>query len=213
MRGVVGQRLRRLALTIVAVAACGEYAHTNPYEPGANVTISVLGPDTITALAKLAQFTYSATPPLPGANPAWESDAPSVLQPAGEGFFRSADNGTAVIRVTVGPHTGSKTVVVRQQLDHLVICLNIAGCDSPYRLGSADRTITLVPVDANSAALKNPVYPPIGSMRVAVRNPAVAQATLLSPAAFAVKPLGIGQTFAVLTVGSRSDSVAVVVVP
>jgi hypothetical protein len=113
----VQSTIARFAL-MIGFAACGDYAHTNPYEPNASVVITIDGPAVITSRQALVFYSYHAEPAFPsGAKPGWGSEAPSILEPLGtatdgRGEFRAVSNGTATLAVVLGSHVQKRQIVV-----------------------------------------------------------------------------------------------------
>jgi hypothetical protein len=105
------------AALVVATAHCGEYAHTNPMEPDAKVSITIIGPDGLNSRHELVVYAYTSDPVVPVGVSRWASDNPSALEfigdmPNGSGMFRTIGHGSTVVRVSLGTHTQSKRVVV-----------------------------------------------------------------------------------------------------
>jgi hypothetical protein len=193
------------------LVACGEYAHTNPYEPGANVEIAIDGPDTVASLGALVRYSVRSTPPMPDVNPVWASSFSDVLESLGSGVYRPISNRPVTISVTLGPHTGKRSVVVQQRFDRMALCLNTA-CNPTFLVGDPSRRFPLTPVDAARAAMASADPGPITAVS---RDTGVVRVGIFGVGAFSVgvEPVRAGLTYIVVFSGGHADSMTVVVEP
>jgi hypothetical protein len=92
----------------IALAACGELAHSNPVDPEGVVVIDLTGPTEIHSLGQEVKFSFTSVPEWTFSAPRWESSAPDVLAlAAAGGIFVSQKNGDALVTVHLGPHTAN----------------------------------------------------------------------------------------------------------
>lgn len=118
------RRLAVVAALVESLAACGEFPHTNPVDPGTPFTASILGPDTIYSLGETVTFTTVTSPAWNGPIPQWS--ATENLQQVMLGQFRVATTSstpvTSIVSAQFGKHPAvRKTVVIAQRPARLVI--------------------------------------------------------------------------------------------
>jgi hypothetical protein len=115
------RRTLRLALVggfALSAVGCGEFAHTNPYDPVVPVAITITGPDIVTPVTVTVTYAYVSSPVLPGVFAKWSSNRTPVLVVLGvledgTAVVRADSPGTAVLTVTLGIHSQSVNVTVR----------------------------------------------------------------------------------------------------
>src|SRR5690242_20334178 len=112
---MVSRSASRLALICVLALGCGEYAHTNPYDPATNVSIVIAGPDSAHSIHENLAFTYQMSRSWDGVVPVWVSGSDAILGVLGPGQFQVNGPGTVDVLLTVGAHTGHHRVVVVQR--------------------------------------------------------------------------------------------------
>lgn len=105
---------------LTATSACGEYPHTNLYEPSAQVKITINGPDLISTRGNGVFYAYTSDPVMPDAHPVWSTTNGDILQylgtlSDGQVHFFPLQNGVVTITVGVGPHRQTKRVTVSIQ--------------------------------------------------------------------------------------------------
>ena len=106
------RKLGAIAVLTISVAfGCGEYPHTNPYDPLVPVTLTIIGPDIVARLGATIRYQYKAEPEIPDGHATWGSSTPSLV-PLGEGVFRVGPPGSTIITMQIGPHSKSKRVIV-----------------------------------------------------------------------------------------------------
>jgi hypothetical protein len=78
------------AMPLAAAAlACGDYAHTNPYDPAVPVTIVISGPDTLFSYEQVAYYTAATMPAFADTALRWGSSDSTALLPESNGGFAS----------------------------------------------------------------------------------------------------------------------------
>jgi len=195
----------RLALLCVAVAACAEYPHTNPYDPATNVSILIAGPDSAFSIHENLSFTYVVTPNWDGVVPQWLSGNDAVLGARGSGQFQANGLGTTDVLVAVGPHIGHHRVVVIQRAKQALFCY-YASCPSSLSLGGAV-TLDIVQTDSLGVVLRSSAF--LAQVQYDVRPAGVLQVLTGTPSSVQVKAIGTGSAYVVAALGTFVDSVAI----
>lgn len=204
---MVKSSLARLALVCVVLAACGEYAHSNPFDPATKVDIVITGPDSAHSIHEMLTFTYAISRSWPGVVPQWLSGSDGVLGARTPGQFETNGPGTADVLVSVGAHTGSHRVVVIQRPKHMIFCY-FAACLTTIAVGDVT-TLNLVQTDSLGTVLLAGQTP--AQLQYAVRPAGVLQITTSSPSSVQLKAIGSGSAYVVATLGTYTDSVGVTV--
>lgn len=199
--------LAGVAAVCAVTAACGEYAHTNPYDPATNVSILITGPDSAHSLHETVSFTYAVDRTWDGVTPQWLSGNDAILGARGPGQFEVTGTGTADVLVAVGAHAGHHQVVVVQRPKHAYFCY-FAACPTTVALGSV-ATLNVVQTDSLGSALVAGQAP--AQVQYDVRPSGVLQIVTGSPLSVQVKAIGSGRAYVVAALGTALDSVAVTV--
>lgn len=99
------------------IAGCEAYERTNPLDPSYPLVMTIIGPDTIRSVNDTIVFQLTTEPAHSGLPVVWTTSAINRLAMAGDqpGTFASVANGTALIRVQVGPHSTEKEIVIEQR--------------------------------------------------------------------------------------------------
>jgi hypothetical protein len=118
----VGRRAALAVLASLVIVACGDYAHSNPFDPAMPVELTIVGPDTLTAIGDTARFTLSTSPEFAHEEPTWtiESVTPTTssfyIERIGAGVFLTrafnavrSQPTTATIVATLGGGRKAKT--------------------------------------------------------------------------------------------------------
>ena len=136
----------RLAAGLAVVAgavACAELAVTNPFDPNYEMTVTISGPDTATSLNQDVQMSASWSPDWPNAPVAWSAGDinpdvnnllwPSVIKSEGAGRYRvtgfAGVAATILVRAQVGPHLGTRMLVLRQRMRRIGWIPCTGSCD------------------------------------------------------------------------------------
>jgi hypothetical protein len=200
-------RLRAfLPLAAAALAACGNYAHDNPVDPGYAIRVSLQGPDTIIALGDVLRLHYTTDRPWTGPAPQFTTENPYVAYTSDSvlGVITAHFPGQTIATVRLGAHEASTTIWVIQ----VPVWASVARCDS----GSLTLT-TLTPVTMCVSAVDRgghpiafyfPGYAPV----LRSRNPAIVS---VDSATMVATPHSNGSTWLVATVPPVVDSVLVTV--
>lgn len=209
---------RRIGTAIVALASalalgCGDYAHRNPYDPETETRIVITGPDTLWSIGEPAQYTATVSPAIPGGlGVVWgvadPGDGRFVLGGA-NGSFRGLIVGTGHVTATVGRHTVSKRVVVRQRAARVFICPAVQ-C-SPLQLGPVGTTRQL-PVgqyDAFGTPLDG--SQPRSAVTYTSDAPSIVAIVTGSPTSVTIQGVGNGTTWVRARLADWTDSVRVTV--
>ena len=204
---MVSGAVSRLAIVCILMAACGEYAHTNPYDPATSVDIVIAGPDSAHSIHEDMAFTYQMSRSWDGVAPVWVSGSDAILGAIGPGQFQVNGPGTVDVLLTVGAHTGHHRVVVVQRPKHAYLCY-FAGCPTTMPLGGI-ATLNVVQTDSLGTALLPGQSP--AQIQYDVRPAGVLQIVTTSPSSVQVKAVGIGRVFVIAALGTALDSVAVTV--
>ena len=199
--------LSLLAAVCVIVAACGEYAHTNPYDPATPVTIVISGPDTAYSLHQDVSFTYQIDRTWEGVPPVWLSGNDAILSERGPGQFQVSGVGTTDVSLSVGVHTGHHRVVVIQRPKHALFCY-FAACPTSLALGGV-ATLSVVQTDSLGTALLAGQSP--APVQYDVRPAGILQILGTSPLSVQVKAIGSGRAYLIAALGASLDSVAIAV--
>ena len=202
-RGIAA--LSRVAALCVLVVACGEYAHTNPYDPATKVTIVIHGPDSAHSLHETLSFTYQIAPDWAGVVPVWLSGNDAILGATGPGQFQVNGVGTVDVSLSAGPHTGHHQVVVIQRPKHALFCY-FTSCPSSLALGGV-ATLNLVQTDSLGTALLSSQAP--AQVQYDVHPAGILQIVSASPLSVQVKAIGSGTAYVIAALGASLDSVAV----
>ena len=204
---MVTSSLARLTLVCVAVAACGEYPHANPFDPATSISISINGPDSAHSIGEDLSFTFSASRSWQDVAPQWLSGNDGILGERGPGQFQVNGLGTVDVLVAVGVHTGSHRVVVIQRPKHVVFCY-FAACPTSLALGGT-ATLNLVQKDSLGTALLLGQVP--AQVQYDVRPAGVLQIVTGTPSSVQVKAIATGRAYVVAALGASMDSVALTV--
>ncbi|HEY2852469.1 MAG TPA: hypothetical protein VGJ18_06460 [Gemmatimonadaceae bacterium] len=199
--------LLRLVLLCVVVTACGEYAHTNPYDPATNISILIAGPDSAHSIHENLSFTFEVSRSWPGVVPQWLSGNDAIIGARGPGQFQVNGNGTADVLVAVGAHIGHHRVVVVQRAKQALFCY-YAPCPTSLALGAA-ATLNVVQADSLGTVLLSAQA--AAQVQYDVRPAGVLQIMTASPSSVQVKAIGTGRAYVVAALGTYMDSVAVTV--
>ena len=217
---MVTRRHWRIALAFVAVSlslACGEYAHSNPYDPDTDTQITIAGPDTIWSIGELAEFTATVSPPVSGGRGiVWDAignaDGFVVLTPGiGIGKFRAAHVGAASVSATVGRHVASKRVVVRQRPARVeLFCPDLCTALTMTAIGST-RELLVGQYDALGTGLH--FTQARADVTYASREPGIVGIVpgTGSPTGVTIRAVATGTTYVTAQLGSWIDSVRVTV--
>lgn len=198
----------RAAVPIAAalLAACGNYAHDNPVDPGYDITVSLKGPDTITAVGDVITLRVTTDPRWTGPAPRFTTDNPFVafVADSAQGTVESHFPGQTVATVHFGAHQASTTIYVIQ----VPVSATIARCDG----GSLTLT-SLAPVTMCVSAvdrLGHPIafYFPGSAPVLRSRDSTIVS---VDSASMVATPHANGGTWLVATVPPLVDSVLVTV--
>ena len=200
--------LARLALVCAVVAACGEYAHTNPYDPATNVTIVIHGPDSAHSIFEEMSFTYDITPNWAGVVPLWRSDSGLVIGSRGPGLFAVNGPGTADVVLSVGTHTARHRVVVIQRPKRVYFTCFVGPCPTSVAVG---RVVNLTVVQMDSLGTELVGGQPAAAIQYNVRPSGVLSIIAGTPSSVQVQGIGSGRAFVIATLGAWLDSVSVTV--
>lgn len=77
-----------VAATLAVALACGDLAHTNPYDPAVPVTIIITGPDTLFSFGEQATYTAVVTPSFPDTAIEWATADTALFRPTGASTFQ-----------------------------------------------------------------------------------------------------------------------------
>jgi hypothetical protein len=210
----------RMGATIAAFAAgltlaCGEYAHRNPYDPETGTRIVITGPDTLWSISEVAAYTATVSPAVPGgAGLIWSVADPGngdqVLGSRGAGSFQALDVGVANVLASVGRHTVSKRVVVRQRAARLFFfCPN--ACTSLSMANGTTRDLFVGQYDALGTGLRS------GEARSPVtyssRDPGIVAIVpgSAAPTGVSIRAFAPGTAYVLAQLGDWKDSVRVTV--
>lgn len=197
--------LSRFGLLCVVVAACGEYAHTNPFDPATNLSIVIAGPDSAHSIHETMSFTFEASRSWADVTPQWLSGNDAILGEQSAGQFQANGPGTADVLVAVGAHTGRHRVVVIQRPKHVLFCY-FAPCPTSLASGSS-ATLNVVQTDSLGTALLPGQTP--AQIQYDVRPAGVLQIVTGSPSSVQVQAIGTGRAYIIAALGTFLDSVAV----
>lgn len=214
---MVTRRRMQAAIVVLAaglVLACGEYAHRNPYDPDTDTRIAITGPDTLWSIGEIAQYTATVSPAIPGGlGVVWAVADPGngmfVVGSRGTGSFQSLAVGAGHVTATVGRHTVSKRVVVRQRAARVFICPAVQ-C-SPLQLGPVGTTREL-PVgqyDAFGTPLDG--GQPRGAVTYTSDAPSIVAIVTGSATSLTIRGVGNGTTWVRARLADWTDSVRVTV--
>lgn len=199
--------LSRLALLCVPLAACGEYAHTNPYDPATDVTLVINGPDSAHSMHEYMTFTYEITPNWKGVVPQWSSENGGVVAAAGGGVFQVTSLGSTYVRLSLGTHVARHRVVTVQTPRHVVFCY--AGpCPTSVALGGV-LTLGLVQTDSIGFPVGN--VSAQAQVQYNVRPSGVLQVLSGTTQSVQVQAIGSGRAYVIAALGSFADSLAITV--
>ena len=88
MRGRALPVLVFVAGSLAVALACGDLAHTNPYDPAVPVTIVITGSDTLFSFGEQATYAAQVTPSFPDTAIHWASADTALLRPTGPATFQ-----------------------------------------------------------------------------------------------------------------------------
>lgn len=203
---MVTPTLRRLAPALLAAAtlACGEYARTNPYDPEAKVTFTIVGPDTAWSLLQTLEFTATVSPTLPGLEVEWASDDPTLLASRGNGTYQTTGTGVTTVIVRVGRHEGTHTVTIRQRPEQVFFRCVVPPCAARLTTIGQVRSITVDQFDRLGEPMQSGQT--LGTVSYVIRNPAIATIVAGSeqPSSVQVRAVALGATWIVATMPSTS---------
>jgi hypothetical protein len=106
-----------VAPAILFAAACGDYARTNPLDPGYPLALELVGPDTIYSLNDTIHFQLVTEPARPDLTFTWTTSDAQRLAPieAAPGSFASMANGVVRIGAEFGAHRVEREIIVAQR--------------------------------------------------------------------------------------------------
>jgi hypothetical protein len=222
----VGCRSKAALLASCLLIACGDFTHSNPFDPETRVTLTITGPDTVTAIGDTLQFTLSTSPQFAHEAPEWRIEQPplnqnfAVLWVRG-GILRSA-TAEAVhvrptdVRITAGLRSGR---VARKTITFLPrpVALRVDGCSpGPLRaishsaIGGGTWICTRIVDRRGTMLLTDDV--PVGTVRQpSVASLGVNNIRIANGERFEVRGLDTGSTELVFTRGAFVDSVRLTV--
>lgn len=224
-RGLAGARALLGAALVAGCALEGEYARTNPFDPGGVMRLSLAGPDSAVYAGQRVRFTVEADRPLPMGSllVGWRSSDPITLV-AGTGGEYVVLNATAQFRaIEVSAEFDSvrvvRTVLVGQTVASLDLwCGPAAGpaaaCDAtPFATGTGFVVRTTM-ADSSTTPIRSPIFAlqraVLSSSDSSVARPASGAAGNGTLSMLAVAP---GQAWLRARVDGVVDSVRVVVAP
>jgi hypothetical protein len=235
---MITRRVAVAGAALAAAIACGDYAHTNLYDPAVPVTIVIAGPDTLFSNEELAYYTAQITPSFPdsaiswgGATPIGGTDSAAFITNYPPLYPLTA---TAVVSASLGQqdtvvaidgsalptfvwrHSASKNVVITQRVVRIQLrCPDTHACDT-LSAGSA----WSVWVDGFDAigqeiwSLKSATANPLTGPAIAtfaVRDTTIASVAPVGIRAANVTALRTGTTWIVASRGPLLDSLQLVV--
>lgn len=201
-------RLLAPLVAAFALTACGPYAHENPYDPAADVQITIHGADTLRSLGERTQFTAEVLPSWSGVDPRWQSTDSTLLVPQGGGWFQGWENGSALVVASVGDHYATHQIVVRQRpWRAAVACYLVVSC---LTLSAVDQigTISATQTDSIGRAVSGV---PLSSVQYTSRDPGVVAVYEEQPTFVRVRAVGNGTTYVVSSLAGHLDSARVTV--
>lgn len=221
---VRGVAVRAVAiLSVMVIVACGDLAHTNPYDPVTPVSLAVVGTDTVTASGDTLRFALAATPSLDPGIVNWSVAGPYAtwLEDIGGGNFRvsfpqgleAAPRQITVKGTLVDGRSAQKTIVAyhRASALRLANCWYGYGLDLTYDALGDSTFVCAALVDRRGQPVST-----LDPLQVQSRNSAMTRATTktsttLDPAGPSawVAALDTGVTSVVFTRGAFRDSVIV----
>lgn len=201
-----------MALVLAAgfVAACGAYAHENPFDPKTDTRIVIHGPDSITSLNSYVQFTAEVTPDWAGVVPHWTSNNGDVLMPSASrpGAFVAYTNGSVLVFADVGGHSVSHPVIVWQRpWQPRFDCYNVP-CATMTRIGEVD---TLRVSQLDSAGSRVTGGTPWMPLEYEIGDTTVARIAQTATWFVRVRAVANGTTYVVVRLAGRADTTDVVV--
>lgn len=221
--------MRRKPVPLAALAfaaACAlepPYERTNPFDPGSNVEMRLVGPDSTHAMAERFRLTIDAEPPLPDARRyiVWRS-ADTLVVPDGDGWFIVRTSTSRYVNVALSASFDevvvAKTLAIGQSVDTVRISCApwtqaFVPCDAMPLAPGATRALHARIVDPGGILIREPAYA-IGRATFISRDPSVVSAGPVLPNAagtYWVAGVGTGSTWVVLRVDRAVDSARIVV--
>jgi len=202
------------AALLCAVASCGEYGHTNPYDPLSDVSGVIAGPDSSLAVLDTVRFTLSTSVEVPDLNILWSSTDPTVLQYIGNGAFithQTEGRRTVGVVADVGPHRYERPVTLTQRVTQFRDCPGRTPIFTPYSFNVATygTEVCVQSLDAHGVPVTDLLTTP-GTL--VSRNPTVVRAGTPFTTRFTFDALQDGTSWLVLTpTGGAPDSLLVTV--
>jgi hypothetical protein len=227
-RALVKQRRTALIgfVALVAAFACTDYKRTNPFDPKTNSTdldLAVIGPDTLSAIGQIAEFTLEGTPVFTDPTEFWTASNDFELDGEGTGTFDvfTAPLYPATDVVTVTAKIGrtldgwirgfSKNVVVTQRLVRIQLrCPDTHACDA--QAAGATWSIWADGFDKGGreiVGMEVPTTNPAKGVPIAVfvsRDPTIAAVAPVGVRAANVSALTSGTTWIVATRVALADT-------
>jgi hypothetical protein len=215
---MVTRRLIGGALVAFAAAvtiACGEYAHTNPYDPETDTRIVITGPDTLWSIGEVAQYSATVSPAIPGGagillSVADPGNGTPVLSGGNGGTFQALTVGTGQVLASVGRHVVGKRVVVRQRPARVFFfCPN--ACTSLSLANGTTRELLVGQYDALGTGLRS--GQPRSPVSYSSSNPAIVAIVTgtEAPTGVSIRAAAPGIAYVLAQLGDWRDSVRVTV--
>ena len=205
-----------VASSVASSLACGDYARTNPYDPEADVTITITGPDTAWSLLETLHYTATVSPlARRGTTIVWDTDDVSQLPLRGEGTYQTQAPGNANVVVRVGRHEARYGVAIIQRPVSVFFRCATGNCRVLITRLGQERTVVVDQYDRLGTELQ--AGQPFATVSYVVRDPAVAEIIggSASPQSVQVRALGEGSTYLVATMtgaeGVSTDSIPLIV--
>jgi hypothetical protein len=202
--------VRRCAIALSAAIGlgCGEFPHTNPFDPSYPMLVSLRGPDSTHSIGDTVTFTVATTPVWSGPPPVWAEVAvpgdirpPGNLVPLGDGRFRVTWASQPALRDIVGVTVGGREIQRSIWLLQTIVGVSFLGHTTGDTLHSSGNG-ALVPLTVHALDLRGNVV--VGAATLVSRAPSVVKIT--SDEAFAMQP---GLAWLVASAGVYRDSVLV----
>ena len=206
------RRLRVAVATILCpltLIGCGDFAHTNPLDLEAPVTVEVTGPDS--AFSSFDTLTFVAHT-VPGYSPeitTWSSSGSLQLKPIWNGkFYVSGSPNTRIATATVSVEVDGRFASHVLTFVHRPTSIRASDCMTGARTASMDafgqsRTLCLGAFDARGYEA------PVGTPTVTASDPSVIEVVPTIPAD--IRAIGNGTSVIRFSIPGASDSVTVTV--
>ena len=215
-------------LATALAAACaleGEYARTNPFDPGGILTLSLVGPDSAVFVGQRIKLRVEADRPLPtGALlVGWRTSDPLTLVAGAEGEYVVTGATARFVVVEVAAQFDSvrvvRTIQVGQKAASMDLWCGPAGgpavaCDAATVPVGTSLVVRATMADSSTTPLRSPLYAlqraVLTSSDSAVARPA---ANAAGNGTITWQAMGPGQAWLRARVDGVLDSVRVVVAP